>query len=69
MKCVKFLKDKMVYIVNTAHFIDPGIDTGAIIMQSKLNIKDFLNYESVLNLQSPMLKKIWLNLENDVTLI
>lgn len=49
---------------NTAHFIDNGVDTGEIILQSWLPIEDFVNYDSVLNLQIDMLKELWLNFEN-----
>lgn len=44
---------------NSAHFIDDGVDTGPIIMQtviSRLNVK---SYEDVLEMQLPMLKRIW----------
>ena len=49
---------------NTAHFIDYGVDTGEIILQSWLHIEDFVNYDSVLNLQIDMLKELWLYFEN-----
>ena len=47
---------------NTAHFIDEGIDTGPIIMQSTLPRIEFVDYDSVLDLQVPMLSQIikWL---------
>jgi len=47
---------------NTAHYIDQGVDTGAIIMQSILPAHKFENYDSVLDLQLPMLHQIgkWL---------
>lgn len=50
---------------NTAHFIDKGIDTGPIIMQSAINRAAVNNYEDVLELQLLMLEKIWTLLEND----
>lgn len=50
---------------NTAHFIDSGIDTGPIIMQSVMSRKDFNCYEDVLRLQLPMLEKIWNLLDED----
>ncbi len=50
---------------NTAHFIDNDIDTGPIIMQSVISRRAYKNYEDVLGLQIPMLKKIWLLLEED----
>lgn len=51
---------------NTAHFIDKGIDTGPIIMQTVLSRQMFTNYNDVLNLQLPMLEKIWYMLDNDL---
>jgi len=45
---------------NTAHFIDKGIDTGPIIMQSVVQ-KSFFNnekYEGILNIQIDMLEQI-----------
>jgi len=44
---------------NTAHFIDEGIDTGKIILQSAMNISESNNYEDILELQFPMLKIIF----------
>jgi phosphoribosylglycinamide formyltransferase-1 len=43
---------------NTAHYIDEGIDTGTIIMQSAMSMEYYDGYESVLRLQLPMLKII-----------
>jgi phosphoribosylglycinamide formyltransferase-1 len=47
---------------NTAHFIDEGVDTGPIIMQSVLPRAAFDGYDSVLDLQVPMMAQImkWL---------
>lgn len=47
---------------NTAHFIDKGIDTGPIIMQSIMSRKAFNDYEDVLDMQLPMIEQIlkWL---------
>lgn len=44
---------------NTAHFIDKGIDTGPVIMQSIFHSKTFSNYEEVLDLQLPMIYQIF----------
>lgn len=44
---------------NTAHFIDYGIDTGPIIMQSVLSRMSFNEYEDVLIMQLSMLERIW----------
>ncbi len=44
---------------NTAHFIDCGVDTGPIIMQSVLSRQAFTCYEDVLSLQIHMLERIW----------
>lgn len=54
---------------NTAHFIDEGTDTGPVIMQSILPKNSFHNYDSVLDLQVPMLIQIikWLT-ENRIEL-
>lgn len=43
---------------NTAHIIDEGVDTGAIIMQSMIEASRFDGYDSVLDLQIPMLHQI-----------
>lgn len=50
---------------NTAHFIDEGIDTGPIIMQSFVPRVAFNGYDSVLDLQVPMLAQIIKWLEDD----
>ncbi|HCM82161.1 MAG: Phosphoribosylglycinamide formyltransferase [Microgenomates group bacterium GW2011_GWC1_43_11] len=44
---------------NTAHFIDEGIDTGPVIMQSILHRKKYATYESILGLQIPMIEQIY----------
>jgi phosphoribosylglycinamide formyltransferase-1 len=56
------LNAKALLLGNTAHFIDEGIDTGPVIMQSLLSSKKFKVYEDVLNMQIFMLKQImiWL---------
>lgn len=56
------LNAKALLLGNTAHFIDTGIDTGPVIMQSLLSSKKFKVYEDVLNMQIFMLKQIiiWL---------
>ena len=66
-------------IGNTAHFIDEGIDTGSILMQSVIPVKAFLekkDYDLVLDLQIEMLKKLiysidcgLLEMENDIPII
>ena len=50
---------------NTAHFIDEGIDTGQIILQSRINSNEFVNYDTVLDLQIGMLRILWNTIEND----
>lgn len=54
---------------NTAHFVDEGVDTGMIIMQSVVPIKAFFDsgrdYDVVLDLQIEMLEKIILLLNSD----
>jgi phosphoribosylglycinamide formyltransferase 1 len=51
---------------NTAHFIDEGIDTGKIILQTKISANEFVNYDTVLDLQIDMLHQIWSLIEHDV---
>ncbi len=43
---------------NTVHFIDEGIDTGRIILQTAMLTEDFEDYEDVLEMQFPMIKMI-----------
>lgn len=54
---------------NTAHFIDEGVDTGLVIMQSALPIQHFydmgLDYDAVLDLQIPMLNNLIKIIDND----
>jgi len=56
---------------NSAHFVDEGIDTGPVIMQSIVHNSEFNNYDDVLDLQIYMIAQIimWLkdsriNLDN-----
>lgn len=50
---------------NTAHFIDESVDTGPIILQSVISRSAYVRYDSVLDIQISMLRKIWDWLEND----
>ncbi|GFI09412.1 phosphoribosylglycinamide formyltransferase [Muribaculaceae bacterium] len=54
---------------NTVHFIDEGVDTGKIIMQSVIPLESFFSnnndYDAILNLQIEMLDKLLLILEED----
>ena len=61
------LNSKTFLLGNTAHFVDAGMDTGPVIMQSILNRNNFNSYEDVLSLQLPMIYQIfcWLS-ENRV---
>lgn len=52
-------------IGNTAHFINDKIDNGPIILQSVISRSNYKDYYSVLDLQIPMLEKIWNWLENN----
>lgn len=61
----KALNSNVKILGNTAHFIDEGVDSGPIIMQSLINRDAYSDYEDVLGLQIDMLKKIWVLLEND----
>ena len=53
---------------NSAHFIDEGIDTGAVIMQNIIHRSQYNGYNSLLNNQCMMLLQImkWLNEERIV---
>lgn len=57
------LKNNALLLGNTAHFIDEQLDNGSMIMQSILPAQQFTGYDSVLNLQIPMIKQIikWLD--------
>jgi phosphoribosylglycinamide formyltransferase-1 len=63
------LKANSFLLGNTAHFVDAGMDTGPVIMQSIFHSKSFSNYEDILGLQLPMIYQIfcWLN-ENRIYL-
>ncbi len=53
---------------NTAHFIDKGVDSGPVIMQSVMPIKDFrdtVDYSSVLDVQIEMLNRLILIIDNN----
>lgn len=57
------VKHGNVFLVgNTAHFIDAGVDTGPVIMQSIIPIQQFydsgFDYDEVLDLQIPMLNNL-----------
>lgn len=56
------LSTDAILLGNTAHFIDESVDAGKIIMQSVISRFDFNGYDSVLDLQLPMLLQIinWL---------
>ncbi len=60
----KALEHSVDIIGNTAHYIDEGIDTGKIIIQSAMLSNDFESYEDVLELQLPMLKIIFRDILN-----
>jgi len=63
------LQNHALLLGNSAHFIDEKVDNGAVIMQSILPAQQFKNYNSVLDLQVPMLKQIiiWLK-DNRITI-
>lgn len=65
----KALESKSFLLGNTAHFIDEGMDTGPVIMQSILQNYNFTNYEDVLSLQLPMISQIFLWLVQDRLII
>lgn len=51
---------KALLIGNTAHFMDEGIDTGSVIMQSVMTVERFYNggYDAVMDVQVEMLNKL-----------
>lgn len=66
----KALNSSVQILGNTAHFIDEGIDTGPIIMQSVIPRNSYTCYEDVLSLQIPMLLRIWELIDsNKITVI
>ncbi len=52
------LESKVVFLGNTAHFMDEGIDTGKIIVQTAMLTEEFEDYEDVLEMQFPMIKLV-----------
>lgn len=53
--------DRCLIVGNSAHFIDEGVDSGPLIMQSVIPIRNFLetkNYDIILDLQIEMLKQL-----------
>lgn len=56
------LKAKVSFLGNTAHFIDEGIDSGEIIIQSAMFRSDYEEYEDVLELQFPILNILFRDL-------
>ena len=68
IKAIDKAIDSNVFLLgNTAHFIDDGIDTGPIIMQSIIPAYSFKKgeYDSVLNIQLEMLYQIYFLLEKN----
>lgn len=61
----KAIQNNETELGNTAHFIDEGIDTGQIILQSRINLKEFVNYDTVLDLQIEMLRVLWNTIKKD----
>lgn len=62
----------LLLIGNTAHFIDAGVDSGPIIMQSVIPIQAFddtKDYNVILDLQIDMLNQIVEIIDNDCLLI
>jgi len=58
------LQNNVAILGNTAHYIDEGVDSGKIIIQTAMLREDFENYEDVLELQFPMMKMIFRDLLN-----
>ena len=61
------LDKKSLLVGNTAHFIDSGIDTGNIIMQSVMTIEAFYkgSYDAILDVQVKMLNKLISAIDDD----
>lgn len=51
-------------IGNTVHYIDEGIDTGRIILQTAMLSEEFEDYENVLEMQFPMMKMVFRDILN-----
>ncbi len=49
---------------NTAHFITDKLDSGEIILQSEISRSEYIDYDSVLDLQLNMLSTIWNELKS-----
>lgn len=56
------LEDKALLLGNTAHFVVGDVDSGPVIMQNLVLRKDYLDYDTVLDMQIPMFMQIvlWL---------
>ncbi|WP_295937777.1 formyltransferase family protein [uncultured Alistipes sp.] len=56
------LADKALLLGNTAHFINEEMDAGPVIMQNLILRRDYVDYDTVLDMQVPMLMQIivWL---------
>ena len=59
------LESSVQILGNTAHFIVEEIDSGPVILQSIISRSNYNCYDDVLDLQIPMLEKIWNWLENE----
>jgi len=59
------LQDHALLLGNSAHFINEEVDTGTVIMQSIVPAVKFTGYDSVLDLQLPMLRQIIKWIEED----
>ena len=64
----KAIEEQKVFLLgNTAHFIDEGMDTGPIIMQSVMTVGRFYegSYDGVLDVQVEMLNKLMAVIDED----
>ena len=59
------LKENVLLLGNTAHFVNENADDGTMIMQSIFCTQNFKNYDDVLNFQLPMIKQIILWIEQE----
>jgi phosphoribosylglycinamide formyltransferase-1 len=52
------LADRAMLLGNSAHFVNERVDDGPVLMQSILPMRQYAGYDSVLDLQVPMLRQI-----------
>ena len=66
------LEENVLFLGNSVHYIDNGVDTGKIIAQSAMLKEDFEDYEDILELQFPLLHLVFrdiLQYDTDVNIM